>query len=446
MPATCVIGAQWGDEGKGKVVDLLGAYANRIVRFQGGNNAGHTVVIDKEYALHALPVGVLRGIRSLIASEVVLDPRQLVKEIKNFDWDINLGIDPRTAIIMPWHNHMDIAMEEARKKDIEKKEIGTTKKGIGPCYADDAYRIGIRFNELVGDRKILEDRINEVYILHKKILKYAYDYDINKLPNVNEVIEEYVSLGKDLKKYLVDVSKEIYEALKKNKNVLFEGAQGTLLDLKWGNYPNVSSSHPMAGAVCTSVGIAPKHIKDMRVVGIIKAYLTKVGSGPVVTCLDKGLWPVDESKSEPEGNYIRKKGVEKGTTTGRLRRVGWMDIPALKYTHRLNGFSELALMKLDCLAGLDKIKLAVAYKYKHNGQIIEDYPSWDIKFLEDCEPVYEEFDGFKKNIRRVRKYSQLPKNAKKYVERIEDLMGVPITIVSTGPGRGENIYRGFEKV
>lgn len=438
MVAVCVIGSQWGDEGKGKLVDILGENAHGIVRYQGGNNAGHTIVVQgKKYSFHALPSGVLRGVRSLIASEVVLDPRQLVKEINNFEGEMNLGIDPRTAIIMPWHNELDNVGESARKKTTG-SAIGTTARGIGPCYEDDISRSGIRFFELVGDGKTLEDRITDIYEVKKKTLKHVYDTEISF--DVGAVVKEYVSLGRDLKKYLVDVSDEVYKALKIGNNVLFEGAQGTMLDIKFGNYPKVTSSHPMSGSVFSSVGIPPM---VMRTIGIAKAYVTKVGSGPVVTCLDKGLFPVDESKSEPEGNYIRKKGQEYGTTTGRPRRVGWLDMVALKYSHRINGFSELALMKLDCLSGLDKIKLAGAYK--HGYKVIHNYSSWDLNFLNECKPIYEEFDGFG-DISSAREYKQLPENAKKYVERVEEFLEVPVTVISVGPGREETIYRGFKKL
>ncbi len=437
MPALCVIGAQWGDEGKGKLVDILGETADCIVRYQGGNNAGHTIVVDgKKYTFHALPAGVLRNIRSLIASEVVLDPRQLFNEIEKFGGSVNLGIDPRTGIIMPWHNDLDNAGENAMKKNTG-SAIGTTARGIGPCYEDDKSRIGIRFYELVGNPVKLEQRIREVHEVKKKMLEQVYEvkpsYDLDK------IVHEYLFLNGFLHDYLTDVSEEVYKALKNDKKVVFEGAQGTLLDIKFGNYPKVTSSHPMSGAVFDSIGIPPM---KMRTIGITKAYVTKVGSGPVVTCLDNGLWPVDETRSTFEGNYIRNKGQEKGTTTGRHRRVGWMDIIALKYTHRLNGFSELALMKLDCLSGLEKIKMAVAYE--HEGKIIEDYKSWDIKFLNECKPVYEEFDSFG-DISPARKYKQLPKNAKKYIERIEELVNVPITVISVGPGREETIYRKFKK-
>ncbi len=435
----CIIGAQWGDEGKGKVVDILDENADYIVRYQGGNNAGHTIVVEgKTYTFHALPAGVLRGKRSLIASEVVLDPRQLDKEIKTFEGDVNLGIDPRTAIIMPWHNDLDIARENARKKS-SGSAIGTTVRGIGPCYEDDRNRSGIRFHELVGDTKTLEKRIKEVYEIKKKALKAAYGTEIRH--DLERITDQYRLFSVHLGKYMTDVSEEVYEALESGKKIIFEGAQGTLLDLKFGNYPKVTSSHPMSGAVFDSVGIPPM---SMRTMGIIKAYVTKVGSGPVVTCLDKGLWPVDETQSTPEGIYIREKGMERGTTTNRPRRVGWMDMVALKYTHRLNGFSELALMKLDCLSGLDKVKLAVAYK--HNYVIgIRKYRAWDLTYLNECEPIYEEFDGFKEDIRGITKYRKLPKNARRYIERIEEIMGVPITIVSTGPGREETIYRKFKK-
>ncbi|MDP2908296.1 MAG: adenylosuccinate synthase [Nanoarchaeota archaeon] len=438
MPAICVIGAQWGDEGKGKLVDILGETADVIVRYQGGNNAGHTIVVDgKKYTFHALPSGVLRGVRSLIASEVVLDPRQLFDEVEKFKTDINLGIDPRTSIIMPWHNDLDNIGEESRKKSTG-SAIGTTSRGIGPCYEDDKNRSGIRFYELVGDPKNLEGRIREVHDTKKRILEQVYN--VKPSYDIDETVRSYLFLGGYLRDYLADVSQEVGNALKENKKVIFEGAQGTLLDIKFGNYPKVTSSHPMSGAVFDSVGIPPM---KMRTVGIIKAYVTKVGSGPVVTCLDNGLWPVDESKSNFEGNYIRNKGGEKGTTTGRPRRVGWMDAVALKYTHRLNSFSDLALMKLDCLSGLDKIKMAVAYE--HDGKVTDDYRSWDLKFLSECKPVYEEFDGFG-DISSARRYRQLPKNARKYVSRIEELVKVPITVVSVGPGREETIYRNFKKL
>ncbi|MCG2717286.1 MAG: adenylosuccinate synthetase, partial [Nanoarchaeota archaeon] len=302
MTAVCVIGSQWGDEGKGKVVDILGEKADYVVRYQGGNNAGHTVIIEgKKYTFHALPSGTLRGIRSLIASEVVLDPRQLVKEIEGLDREVDLGIDPRTTIIMPWHNDIDIAREAERKKQTG-SEIGTTAKGIGPCYEDDKNRSGIRFYELAGDKKRLEDRIKQVYETKKKVLNM---YNTKPTQKLQEVIDQYTKLGESLKGYEADVSLEISDALKGKKNIIFEGAQGTLLDIKFGNYPKVTSSHPMSGSIFDSVGIPP--IK-LRTVGITKAYVTKVGSGPVVTCLDAGQWPVDETKSDAVAKYIRKIG------------------------------------------------------------------------------------------------------------------------------------------
>lgn len=443
MPGAIIIGSQWGDEGKGKIVDIIAEDADYIIRFQGGNNAGHTLVVEGDtYTFHALPSGAVRGIRGLIASEVVLDPRQLADEINSFNGDVNLGIDPRTAIIMPWHNDLDYAQEKARSK--AEVEIGTTQKGIGPSYSDDINRWGIRFSELVGNPDTLEERMRAVHEeIQEKTLRGVYNMEPRY--DIDETVLEYQKFGRDLKKYLADVSKEVDMALKEGKKVIFEGAQGTLLDLKFGNYDRVTSSHPMSGAIFTSVGIPPTTMKNInRIIGITKAYVTKVGSGPVVTCLDKGLWPVEEEKSEYEGNYIREKGHEVGTTTKRPRRVGWMDLIALKYTQRLNGFSELALMKLDVLAGLDKIKLAVAYKHKF-GRVLDgdDYPSWDLKFLSECESIYEEFDGIgsEEEIRGVTKYRKLTKNARKFVERVEYLMGVPITIVSTGPGREETIFR-----
>lgn len=439
MPAVCVIGSQWGDEGKGKVVDILGENADYVIRYQGGNNAGHTVVIDgKKNASHILPSGVFReDIRVLIASKVVLDPRQLTEEMGGFG-DINLGIDPRTAIIMPWHNDLDKANEIARKKKTG-SEIGTTRKGIGPCYGDDTERFGIRFSHLVGDPKKLEDMIRSDYEKKEKILATE---GVAPSQDIDKIVEEYLSLGKALRKYKVDVSLEVSKAIKEKKNIIFEGAQGTLLDIKYGNYPYVTPSHPMSGEIFPSVGIPPM---KLRTIGIAKAYVTKVGDGPVVTCLDKGLWPVDELQSAPEGNYIRHKGHEEGTTSGRPRRVGWMDLVVLNYTHRINGFSELALMKLDVLSGLDEIYMAHAYIHNPTGKIVQDYRAWDIDFLNDCKPLYEKFDGFDEDISKARSPEELPNNARKYMERIEQVVNVPITLISVGPDREETIYRGFKK-
>ncbi|MFH1638694.1 MAG: adenylosuccinate synthase [Candidatus Woesearchaeota archaeon] len=441
IPAVNVIGIQWGDEGKGKIVDAISEDADMVVRYQGGNNAGHTIVIGKKtFSTHCLPSGVSRKKRCLIASEVVLDPRQLKKEIGNLGFEPDLGIDPRTHIIFPYHNALDLAREKARGGD----PIGTTLKGIGPCYEDAANRTGIRSFELVKGGKSLEKRIKENFRFKKRMLKHLYNTDVKIIVDKKEVrvrekdvVEQYVEFGKELKKYLSDISMEVNSAMKKNKNVLFEGAQGTLLDISHGNYPKVTSSHPMAGAIFTSVGMPPQKI---HTIGIAKAYVTKVGSGPVVTCLDHGKWPVDESVSEQEANYIRERGQEAGTTTMRLRRVGWQDLVALKYTVGINGVDEIALTKIDVLEGLEEIKVAVAYM--NSGYEKGYYPAWDTKALENTLPLYQTLPGFKKTLED----GELSPNAQALVDLIEDKIQVPIRMVSYGPERSEILHRYKEAV
>jgi len=434
IPAVAVIGSQWGDEGKGKVVDIIAENADYIIRYQGGNNAGHTLVVDgKKYTFHALPSGVLRGVRNLIGSEVVLDPRQLDSELEKFNYMVNLGIDPRTAIIMPWHNELDNAREGLRQKE-SGSAIGTTAKGIGPCYEDDTNRTGIRFYELVGPWDKLKGRITDLYKIKKDILEKIYDYEMQQ--SLESVLDEYGTFKKGMRKFMGDVSEETYKALEKQKNVIFEGAQGTLLDKKFGNYPKVTSSHPMVGAIFDSLGLPPF---KMRAIAIAKAYVTKVGSGPVVTCLDKGLWPVDESLSEPEARYIRERGKEVGTTTGRPRRVGWMDLVALKYTHRINGFSEIALTKLDVLAGMERVKIAT--HYNHFGVQTSEYKSWDLDYLYECKPEYVEFNfADTGEFAGTTSMKELPNEAVNFVEIIINHIGVPVSLISTGPGREEGIF------
>ena len=434
---TNIVGSQWGDEGKGKIVDAITKNADIIVRYQGGDNAGHTVVVDnKTYKFHILPSGVLRDKRCLISTEVVLNPLQLENEIKSIGKEPDLGIDPRTHIIFPYHIALDIAKEKMRKSATG-SEIGTTFRGIGPCYSDVADRTGITFSELVGDKNHLEKRIKENYHVKRKILKSVYNTDMIILRDgeeykitLDEIIDTYISAGESLRQYITDVASELNKAISDGKKIVFEGAQGTLLDIHFGNYPKVTSSHPMSGAIFTSAGIPPQKIRS---IGVMKGYVTKVGSGPVVTCLDGGKWPVNEEYSEPEAIYIRKKGNERGATTGRPRRVGWLDLVVMRYSCMINGFSELALTKMDVLAGLKKIKIAVAYKY--NGKIITEYPAWDLNMLSMCKPIYKEFNGFK---------TVEDKNAMKIVNFIEKELKTPITIISTGPGRDELIYRGFE--
>ncbi|MDP7079465.1 MAG: adenylosuccinate synthase [Candidatus Undinarchaeales archaeon] len=437
IPVLSIVGSQWGDEGKGKIVDAVSENADMIVRYQGGDNAGHTVMVeDRTYKFHVLPAGVLRGIRSLVASEVVVNPAQVKRELDALEREANLGIDPRCHVIIPYHVAMDLAKEAHRAKTTG-AAIGTTARGIGPCYSDAADRTGITFFEFVGDPKVLEKRIRDNFILKEKYLRAVYDEGMTVIregkrveTTADEIVAEYIELGKLLRPYLTDVSIEVNDAIAAGKNVVFEGAQGTLLDLYFGNYPKVTSSHPMTGAAFTSVGMPPMAIQS---IGIMKAYVTKVGSGPVVTCLDGGRWPVDESASEPDAIEIRKQGKEYGATTGRARRVGWLDLVVQRYSNRINGFTDMALTKLDVLAGMDTIKICVAYEC--DGETITDYPSWDLEKLARCEPVYKDFPGFQK---------VEDENAQQIIAFIESEMGVPITILSTGPGRTETVYRGFE--
>jgi len=420
MPSIVVVGAQFGDEGKGKIVDLLGEKADLVVRFNGGNNAGHTVVVKgKTYKFHLMPSGAIQGKQCCIGAGVALDPRVLKEELKQLEGKsrFRLIIDPRAQVIMPWHGALDGAGEAAKGSG----KIGTTGRGIGPCYADRADRSGIRFCELV-DGGRLQERIDSVFPLKEKILRAVYG---SVAPLDKEaILGEYAALGEEFRQNLGDVSAEVGGALEKKKTVLFEGAQGTFLDNDFGTYPFVTSSHPIAGGIFTGVGLGLQRIE--RVIGVAKAYTTRVGSGPFVTELQGEL-----------GDKIREKGAEFGTTTGRPRRVGWLDLVLLRTAHRLNGFTEIALTKIDVLCGLKELNVCVAYEC--GGKKIQELPA-DMKMLEGCRPVYKKFAGFdfKKG---AKKFAGLPKEAKEYVEFIEKELGGPVKILSVGAGREETIMR-----
>jgi len=418
MSGTVVIGSQFGDEGKGKVTDFYGNNADLVVRYQGGNNAGHTVVIgNRILKFHLLPSGVAQGKRILIGAGVVLDPRVLKKEIENFKDKVDLGIDPRTHIIMPWHNLEDEGREDSRGKT----KIGTTKRGIGPAYADKAQRVGIRFEDLV-DKNRLAEKIRDIFQVKKAILEKVYEL---KLPfDESSVLEEYSKLGALFKPMMSDVSLEVCTALDEGKNVLFEGAQGTFLDNDFGTYPFVTSSHPISGGVSTGVGMPLNKIE--RIIGIVKAYTTRVGFGPFPTELNDEI-----------GNHLVEKGNEFGTTTGRKRRVGWLDLPMMKTSMRFNGFSEIAITKLDVLSGLEKIKVCTSYNV--GDKKIDLFP-YSNKGLENAVANYEEFEGFKIT-GKEKNYSDLDENAQKYLGFIEKGMGTPIKLVSIGPEREETILR-----
>src|SRR3989344_8666098 len=418
MPGTVIIGSQFGDEGKGKVTDFYSENANMVVRYQGGNNAGHTVVVKGEVKkFHLLPSGVVQGKRILIGAGVVLDPRVLKTELAELNGKFSLGVDPRTHIIMPWHNLLDEGREGSRGGI----KIGTTKRGIGPAYADKAERLGIRFEDLV-DEKRLREKVSEVFPVKKAILEKVYNI---KVPfTEQEVLKEYTALGKEFSQYLCDVSLETFEALEAKKNVLFEGAQGTFLDNDFGTYPFVTSSHPISGGVATGVGIPAAKIT--RIIGIVKAYTTRVGFGPFPTEL-----------SDKIGEHLTERGQEFGTTTGRKRRVGWLDLPMLRTSMRLNGFTELAITKLDVLSGLPKIKAAVSYGV--GGREIKFFP-YSNKGIEKAVPIYKEFEGFKIS-GAEKKYPDLDANARKYLEFIEKEIGAPVKLVSVGAGREETIVK-----
>lgn len=420
LPAISIVGIQFGDEGKGKITDFFAEKADLVVRYQGGNNAGHTVVAHgKTFKFHLLPSGGVWGKKCLIGAGVVLDPRVLAKEIEEIEKfkKLDLMIDPRTHIIMPYHNLQDNANEAI----LGGGKIGTTGRGIGPCYADKALRKGIRFEDLI-DEKILAEKLKQVFPIKKKMLELAYGVQVSTTEE--DIFKEYSELGKKLKKYLGDCSILTSNSLNEKKTVLFESAQGTHLDNDFGTYPYVTSSHPIAGGIFTGIGLGLTKIN--KVIGIGKAYTTRVGSGPFPTELTDAL-----------GDKIRQQGNEFGTTTGRPRRVGWLDLPLLRTSHRFNGLTEIALMKLDVLSGITPIKICIEYEL--NGTRILEFPA-NLNEIEQCKPVYKEFSGFSIS-GKEKTFKELPKEAQEYVQFIESELKIPIKTVSIGAGREETIQR-----
>ncbi len=422
MAALVVIGTQWGDEGKGKYIDILSSDTDYVVRFSGGNNAGHTIVYDGvKYALHLVPSGILRKDKTcIIANGVVIDPAVLLDEICNLkkgtDELAELLISDRAHVIMPWHIEIDSLQEILRGKD----GLGTTKRGIGPAYADKAERSGIRMGDLL-DPDIFKEKVYTNIKIKNAIIEKVYG---GKPLDAEKIIEDYLGYAQKLKPFIRDVNAIIHKALEEGKSVLFEGAQATFLDLDFGTYPYVTSSNPIAGGVCTGAGVGPKMITD--VLGVFKAYTSRVGAGPFVT-----------EQINEIGDTIRELGHEYGTTTGRPRRCGWLDAVMLKYAARLNGLTGLCLNHLDTIGKLDTIKMCVSYKL--DGEIIDYYPS-NLKELERCEPVYEEFQSWKDvDISKFKRYEMLPEAAKKYLKRIEEVIGVPIKYVGVGPEREQTI-------
>ncbi|MDD4859789.1 MAG: adenylosuccinate synthase [Dehalococcoidales bacterium] len=423
MPVIAVIGAQWGDEGKGKIVDMLAEKVQMVVRFSGGDNAGHTVVNQYgEFGLHLVPSGIFSPRATcLIANGAVIKPDVLLKEIdliKNRGVDTSrLFISDRANVIMPYHILFDGLEEEVRGG----KAIGTTRKGIGPAYSDKVARMGIRVGDLL-DKDGFLDRL-------RGILKYKNDI-LTKIFNVNalslyEVYSEYCAYGEQLAPYVRDGVTMLEAALDRNEWVLMEGAQGTLLDPDFGTYPFTTSSSPMAGGACTGAGLGPTRMT--HVLGIFKAYCTRVGGGPMVT----------ELKDET-GNAIRERGHEYGTTTGRARRCGWFDAVVARYTNRINGFTSAAITRLDVLDDLPSLKICTAYKL--NGKTITEFPA-SIAALEKCQPIYEDIPGWQSSTNGASRFEDLPENAQRYINRLEQLIGCPVSIISDGMRREQTIHK-----
>jgi len=421
MTAIVLLGAQWGDEGKGKATDLLGDRVDYVVRYQGGNNAGHTVVIgDQKYALHLLPSGILSpNVVPVIGNGVVIDPAVLIEEIKGLnERGINtskLKISTNAHLITPYHRMIDKVSE----RFLGKSKIGTTGRGIGPAYADKINRIGIRVQDLF-DQSILKQKIEAALHDKNQILVKVFN---RKGITVDEVISEYLGYAEILRPYVTDTSLLLDQALQQGKVVLLEGSQGTLLDVDHGTYPFVTSSNPTAGGASTGSGIGPTKIT--RVIGILKAYTTRVGSGPFPTEL------FDE-----DGEALRKIGGEVGVTTGRNRRCGWFDAPIARYAVRVNGLTDFFLTKLDVLTGWEKIPVCVAYEIEDKR--VEEIPASQSDF-HHAKPIYEFLPGWKENISKAKSVADLPKNAQEYVKFLEKVSGVQISSIGVGPGRDETI-------
>ena len=423
MASYVVVGTQWGDEGKGKIIDVLAHKADYVVRFQGGNNAGHTVVVDGEkFVLHLLPSGMLHGNgKCVIGPGVVVDPKVLLNELSTLEAKgakvDHLFISDRAHLIMPYHVKLDVVKEEARGKN----KIGTTKRGIGPCYSDKIARCGIRAVDLLNMEafgrklKINLDEKNELFTKIYNTEPMSYD----------AIMADFTEYAEKLKHRIADFVPEINEALENNKIVMFEGAQAMMLDINYGTYPYVTSSSPTAGGVTTGVGIAPSKID--RVIGVMKAYTTRVGEGPFITELN------DET-----GEKLRTVGSEFGATTGRPRRCGWLDGVVGKYAVMVNGLTDVVVTKIDVLSGMDELKICVGYEI--DGKVWTTIPA-AIEMTEKATPVYETLPGWSEDITGIREYDKLPENCKKYIARMEEIIKCEITMISVGPDRTQNIFR-----
>lgn len=418
MPAIILIGLQWGDEGKGKITDFYASRADCVARFQGGNNAGHTVIVNgKKYKFHLMPSGVIQGKEVVIGNGVVLDPSVLLEEIdmlRREGIEPSLRISDRTNVIMPYHRILDGAEENL----LGDKKIGTTGRGIGPCYADKISRFGIRMGDLI-DEQALKEKLERVVPIKQAMIDA---FNAGEKLNAEKIFREYAEYGRRLKKYVTDTTLYVNSLLDEDKTVLFEGAQGCMLDIDFGTYPYTTSSHPVAGGASIGTGVGPKRFD--KVVGVLKAYTTRVGEGPMPTELKDAV-----------GGHLVEKGKEYGTTTGRKRRCGWLDLVAARYACRINYVDEIAITKLDVLDGLKKVKLCKIYEC--DGEEIDNFPS-SLAILSRCKPVYEEMDGWEKT-EGIKNYDELPEQAKDYLNAISEWLDVPINIISTGPSREETI-------
>jgi adenylosuccinate synthase len=425
MPGLVIVGAQWGDEGKGKIVDLVAEHADVVIRYQGGNNAGHTIVRgDETYKLHLIPSGILYpGKRCLIGNGVVVDPKVVTDEILGLQRrgiDISgLRISANAHMIMPYH----LLLDHAGETRLGKLQIGTTRRGIGPCYADKAARLGIRVQDLL-DEKILRQKVMAAMEPKRQSLRpYAKD----PMLDLHAIVEEYRTYGHRLEPYIADTQKIVWDSLDADRLVLFEGAQGALLDIDHGTYPFVTSSNTVAGAACAGAGVGPRDLNEVW--GLAKAYSTRVGAGPFPTELEDEL-----------GDRLREAGGEYGTTTGRPRRCGWLDLVALKYACRINGMTGLIITKLDALTGIDPINAAVRY-LGPEGASFDEFP-YHQSIVHKVEPEYREFAGWNESIRGARSFDELPAEAQTYLNFVAEYLGIPIVLIGVGPARDQIIWTG----
>ena len=416
-----VVGANWGDEGKGKIVDYLAQQADTVVRFQGGSNAGHTVSVKgEEYKLRLLPSGILyKGTHCIVGNGVVVDPKVMLEEMDAMEArGIDVGgirLSNRAHVVLPYHCIMDGVGDEARGKN----KIGTTKRGIGPCYMDRDNRIGIRVCDLM-DKEEFAKRLKENLAIKNNELEKLYNHPAL---DYEEILKEYEGYADRLRPYVCDTIALLNDELAAGRKVLFEGAQATMLDIDYGTYPYVTASHPISGGVAVGAGVAPKKID--KVIGVVKAYCTRVGEGP---------FPTEQLNAT--GDQLREAGHEYGTVTGRPRRTGWLDACVVRYAGMLSGIDYMAITRLDILDGFDEIKMCTGYKYK--GKIINEIPA-SLKVLAEVEPVYETFPGWKQDISGIREYAQLPEKTRQYLERMAEVTGIGLGIVSVGPNRDQTI-------